>query len=174
MTSSVQYMTNQSEIRPFRIEIPQADLADLRARLASTRWPSRPRIDDWSRGVPLDYLRQLAEYWATGFDWPAREGALNEIPEFPTESGAQRIHFFHVGSPEPDALPLILTHGWPSSPVEFTRLIGPLTDPRAHGGDPADAFHVVVPSLPRSRLSYPLGGAGPHPVARRPHWAPPR
>ena len=171
MTSSVQYMTNQSEIRPFRIEIPQADLADLRARLASTRWPSRPRIDDWSRGVPLDYLRQLAEYWATGFDWPAQEAALNEIPQFTTEIGAQTIHFFHVRSPEPDALPLILTHGWPSSPVEFTRLIGPLTDPRAHGGDPADAFHVVVPSLPGYGFSNPIGEAGFNLFGVAQYWA---
>src|SRR5258708_8434228 len=101
MTSSVQYMTNQSEIRPFRIEIPQADLADLRARLASTRWPSRPRIDDWSRGVPLAYLRQLAEYWATGFAWPAQEAALNEIPQFTPHIPAQPIPF----SPPPTPVP---------------------------------------------------------------------
>src|SRR5258708_3624366 len=171
MTSSVQYMTNQSEIRPFRIEIPQADLADLRARLASTRWPSRPRIDDWSRGAPLDYLRQLAEYCASGFDWPAQEAALNEIPQSTAEIAAQTIHFFHVRSPEPDALPLILTHGWPSSPVEFTRLIGPLTDPRAHGGDPADAFHVVVPSLPGYGFSNPIREAGVNPLRPPPERA---
>jgi pimeloyl-ACP methyl ester carboxylesterase len=153
-------MTNQSDIRPFRIEIPQADLEDLRARLARTRWPARPRVDDWSRGVPLDYLRQLAEYWATGFDWRASEAALNEIPQFTTELGGQTIHFFHVRSPEPDALPLILTHGWPSSPVEFTKLMAQLADPRAHGGDPADAFHVVVPSLPGYGFSNPIGEAG--------------
>lgn len=153
-------MTNQNEIHPFRIEIPGADLEDLRARLANTRWPTGSRVTDWSRGVPADYLQQLAEYWATGFDWRAREAALNEIPQFTTEIDGQRIHFFHVRSPEPDALPLILTHGWPSSPVEFTELIGPLTDPRAYGGDPADAFHVVVPSLPGYGFSNPIGEAG--------------
>src|SRR6266851_3852342 len=122
-------MTNQDEIRPFRIEIPQADLEDLRSRLARTRWPARPRVDwhsvdDWSRGVPVDYLKQLARYWATDFDWRAQEAALNEIPQFTTVIDGQVIHFFHQRSPEPDALPLILTHGWPSSPVEFSKPIG--------------------------------------------------
>jgi pimeloyl-ACP methyl ester carboxylesterase len=156
-------MTNHDEIRPFRIEIPQADLDDLRTRLARTRWPGPgipARADDWSRGVPLDYLRDLAGYWADGFDWRAQEAALNEIPQFTTTIDGQAIHFFHQRSPEPDALPLILTHGWPSSPVEFSKLIGPLTDPRAHGGDPADAFHVVVPSLPGYGFSNPIGPAG--------------
>ena len=153
-------MTNQSEIRPFRIDVPQADLDDLQSRLARTRWPSRPNVDDWSRGVPVDYLKGLAEYWATGFDWRAQEAALNDIPQFTTEIDGQKIHFFHARSPEPDALPIILTHGWPSSPVEFATLIGPLTHPRAHGGDAADAFHVVVPSLPGYGFSNPLGEAG--------------
>jgi pimeloyl-ACP methyl ester carboxylesterase len=146
--------------RPFRIEVPQADLEDLRSRLAGTRWPARPRVDDWSRGVPVGYLKDLVEYWATGFDWRAQEAALNKIPQFTTEIDGQTIHFLHKRSPEPDALPLILTHGWPSSPVEFTELIGPLTDPRAHGADPADAFHVVVPSLPGYGFSNPMGAAG--------------
>jgi epoxide hydrolase len=153
-------MTNRDEIRPFRIEIPQADLEDLRSRLARTRWPGRPRVDDWSRGVPLAYLRQLAEYWGTGFDWRAQEAALNRIPQFTTVIDEQLIHFFHVRSPEPGALPMILTHGWPSSPVEFTRLVGPLTDPRRHGGDPADAFDVILPSLPGYGFSNPIGPAG--------------
>jgi pimeloyl-ACP methyl ester carboxylesterase len=145
---------------PFRMEIPQAALDDLRSRLAATRWPARPRVDDWSRGVPVDYLKGLADYWAGGFDWRAQEAALNEIPQFTTEIEGQTIHFLHVRSPEPDALPLILTHGWPSSPVEFARLIGPLTDPRGHGGEPADAFHVVAPSLPGYGFSNPIGEAG--------------
>jgi pimeloyl-ACP methyl ester carboxylesterase len=153
-------MTNHDEIRPFRIAITQADLEDLQSRLARTRWPAQPRVDDWSRGVPVGYLRQLAGYWATGFDWRAQEAALNQFPQFTTALDEQAIHFFHVRSPEPDALPLILTHGWPSSPVEFTRLIGPLTDPRRHGGDPADAFHVVLPSLPGYGFSNPIGPAG--------------
>ena len=156
-------MTNQSEIHPFLIEVPQADLEDLRSRLARTRWPNPgpgPAADDWSRGVPLGYLTRLARYWAGDFDWRAQEAALNQIPQFTTVIDEQRIHFFHIRSPEPGALPLILTHGWPSSPVEFTRLIGPLTNPRAHGGDPADAFHVVLPSLPGYGFSNPIGPAG--------------
>jgi epoxide hydrolase len=171
MGSSVDGMTNQSEIRPFRIEIPQADVDDLRARLTNTRWPVRPRVDDWSRGVPVDYLKGLAGYWATGFDWRAQEAGLNEIPQFITDIDGQRVHFFHVRSPEPHALPLILTHGWPSSPVEFTRLIGPLSDPRAHGGDPADAFHVVIPSLPGYGFSNPIGEAGFNLFAVAQAWA---
>ncbi len=153
-------MTDKNEIRPFRIEVAQDALDDLRARLTNTRWPAAPRVGGWSRGVPVEYLKSLADYWANGFDWRAQEAALNEIPQFLTEIDGQRIHFFHVRSPEPDALPLILTHGWPSSPVEFLKLIGPLTDPRTHGGDPADAFHVVVPSLPGYGYSNPIGEAG--------------
>ncbi|MEH1127868.1 epoxide hydrolase family protein [Micromonospora sp. CPCC 206061] len=150
-------MTNE---RPFRIEIPQADLDDLRARLVNTRWPSGSPTGDWSRGVPLDYLKQLVRYWATQFDWRAQEEALNQIPQFMTEIDGQAIHYFHAPSPEPDALPLVLTHGWPSSPVEFTKLVGPLTDPRSHGGNASDAFHVVLPSLPGYGFSTPLGEAG--------------
>jgi pimeloyl-ACP methyl ester carboxylesterase len=153
-------MTNNSEIQDFRIEIPQHEVDDLRARLANTRWPATPRVDDWSRGVPVQYLRELAEYWATGYDWRAQEAALNEIPQYLTEINGQRIHFFHQRSPEPDAMPLILTHGWPGSPIEFQKVIGPLTDPRSYGGDPADAFHVVVPSLPGYGFSNPIGEAG--------------
>ncbi|WP_370943911.1 epoxide hydrolase family protein [Amycolatopsis sp. cg5] len=150
-------MTN--DITPFRIEIPQADLDDLRNRLAGARWPASPAAD-WSRGVPPAYLKELADYWAGGFDWRAREAALNEIPQFLTEINGQRIHFFHQRSPEPGAMPLILTHGWPSSPVEFLRLIEPLTNPAKFGGDPADAFHVVIPSLPGYGFSTPLAEQG--------------
>ncbi|MEV8378855.1 epoxide hydrolase [Kribbella sp. NPDC056861] len=153
-------MTNQSEIQPFRIEIAQSEIDDLRNRLAGTRWPATPRVDDWSRGVPVAYLRELAGYWVDGFDWRAQEAALNEIPQYLTEINGQRIHFFHQRSPEPDATPLVLTHGWPGSPVEFQRVIGPLTDPRGYGGDPADAFHVVVPSLPGYGFSNPIGDGG--------------
>ncbi len=133
---------------PFRIDIPQADLDDLRDRLARTRWPRQTPGDGWSRGVPVDYLRELAEYWAGGYDWRVHEARLNEFPQFVTEIDGLDVHLLHVRSPEPDALPLILTHGWPNSVVEFTDLIGPLTDPRAHGADPGQAFHVVVPSVP--------------------------
>ncbi|TDB78278.1 epoxide hydrolase family protein [Micromonospora sp. KC723] len=135
-------------MRPFRIDIPQADLDDLHERIARTRWTRQLPGDGWSRGVRLDYLRELADHWATGYDWRAAEARLNEFSQFLTEIDGLQVHFLHVRSPEPDALPLIITHGWPNSFVEFIELIGPLTDPRAYGGDPAQAFHVVVPSVP--------------------------
>ncbi|NED98941.1 epoxide hydrolase family protein [Phytoactinopolyspora halotolerans] len=153
-------MTNTTAIRPFRIEIPQADVDDLNDRLARTRWPSEVTGVGWERGVPAGYLKQLAEYWRTEFDWRAQEAALNELPQFVTTVDGQDIHFLHVRSPEPDALPLILTHGWPSSVVEFTEMIGPLTDPRSHGGDPAAAFHVVIPSIPGYGFSTPVRETG--------------
>lgn len=151
---------NDTSIRPFRIAIPDADLADLRDRLARTRWPQQIPGTDWERGVPSDYLRELAEYWRTTYDWRAWEARLNAIPQFTTVIDGQTIHFLHVQSPEPDATPLILTHGWPGSVVEFLDIIGPLTDPRAHGGDPADAFHVVIPSMPGFGFSMPVSEAG--------------
>jgi pimeloyl-ACP methyl ester carboxylesterase len=153
-------MTNSTDIRPYRIEIPQADLDDLHDRLARTRWPSVIEGTGWERGVPVPYLKELAEYWRTEFDWRAQEAELNTFPQFVTTVDGQDIHFLHVRSPEPDALPLILTHGWPSSVVEFTEMIGPLTDPAAYGGDPADAFHVVVPSIPGYGFSTPVRDAG--------------
>ncbi len=147
-------------IRPFRIAIPQADLDDLRERLARTRWPDELPGVGWSRGVPLGYLQGLAEYWRTGYDWRSYEAKLNEFPQFTTTIDGQSIHFLHVRSPEPDALPLILTHGWPGSIVEFLNVIGPLADPRSHGGDPADAFHVVAPSIPGYGFSGPTRETG--------------
>jgi len=147
-------------IDPFTIEIPQATLDDLHDRLAHTRWPGELSGVGWSRGVPLDYLKGLAEYWRTGFDWRAQETRLNEFPQFTTEIDGQTIHFLHVRSPEPDAMPLIISHGWPGSIVEFMKIIGPLTNPRAYGGDPADAFHVVAPSLPGFGFSTPLQETG--------------
>ncbi|GIH21891.1 microsomal epoxide hydrolase [Acrocarpospora phusangensis] len=147
-------------MRPFRIEIPQADLDDLHDRLARTRWPAEPPGAGWSRGVPLDYLQELAEYWRTGFDWRAAEARLNEHPQFVTEIDGANVHFIHVRSPEPDATPLIITHGWPGSVAEFLDVIGPLTNPRAHGGDPSQAFHVVIPSLPGFCLSGPIAETG--------------
>jgi pimeloyl-ACP methyl ester carboxylesterase len=148
------------EIRPFRIQAPQADLDDLRDRLARTRWPSEINGVGWERGVPLDYLKELAAYWANSYDWRAAEAELNEYPQFTTEVDGQNIHFLHVRSPEPEALPLVLTHGWPGSIVEFLDVIGPLADPRAHGGDPADAFHLVIPSIPGFAFSGPTRTAG--------------
>jgi pimeloyl-ACP methyl ester carboxylesterase len=153
-------MADTAAIRPFRIAIPQADLDDLRDRLARTRWPDELPGVGWSRGVPLAYLRQLAGYWADGFDWRKQEANLNALPQFVTDIDGQDIHFLHVRSPEPAALPLLLTHGWPSSPVEFLRVIDPLLDPRAHGGDPADAFHLVIPSLPGYGFSTPVREPG--------------
>jgi pimeloyl-ACP methyl ester carboxylesterase len=154
--------TNASEnaIRPFRIAVPQADLDDLRDRLHRTRWPDELPDLGWTRGVPLGYLKDLAAYWADGYDWRKQEARLNELPQFTTTIDGANVHFFHVRSPEPGALPLILTHGWPGSVAEFLNVIGPLTDPRAHGGDPADAFHLVIPSMPGYGLSGPTREAG--------------
>ncbi|HEY3261553.1 MAG TPA: epoxide hydrolase [Pseudonocardiaceae bacterium] len=147
-------------MQPFRIEIPQADLDDLNHRLANTRWPDELPDVGWQRGVPLGYLRELAEYWRTDYDWRAAETALNAFPQFVTEIGGATVHFLHVRSPEPDAVPLLLTHGWPGSVAEFLDVIGPLSDPRSHGGDPADAFHLVIPSIPGYGFSRPLPGPG--------------
>src|SRR5687768_2438999 len=123
--------SHSTQIRPFQIDIPQAAIDDLKARLARTRWPSQPGGGDWSRGVPVAYLEQLAAYWADGFDWRQQEARLNAIPQFVSTIDGQDIHFLHVRSPEPNALPLLLLHGWPSSPIEFLQLVGPLTDPRS-------------------------------------------
>jgi epoxide hydrolase len=147
-------------MRPYRIEIPQADLDDLQRRLAATRWPSELPGIGWDRGVPLEYLKELAEYWRTSYDWRAAEAQLNEFPQFTTEIDGTNVHFLHVRSPEPDAMPLIITHGWPGSVAEFLNVIGPLTDPRAHGDDPADAFHVIVPSIPGFGFSGPTPEPG--------------
>ncbi|MEV0683043.1 epoxide hydrolase [Nocardia sp. NPDC050378] len=135
-------------VRPFHIDIPQTDLDDLRDRLARARWTPELPGDGWERGVPASYLRELAAYWADEFDWRAQETALNAFPQFQTTIDDLDVHFVHVRSPEPDAVPLLLTHGWPNTFAEFTRIIGPLTHPRAHGLDPALAFDVVVPSVP--------------------------
>jgi pimeloyl-ACP methyl ester carboxylesterase len=154
--------TNRSDtvIRPFRIEITQADLDDLRDRLARTRWPDELPGVGWTRGVPLDYLKELAAYWRDGYDWRKHEAELNQHPQFTTTIDGANVHLLHVRSPEPDALPLILTHGWPGSVAEFLSIIGPLADPRGHGGDPADAFHLVIPSIPGYGLSGPTRDTG--------------
>ncbi|PQP26545.1 epoxide hydrolase family protein [Rhodococcus opacus] len=147
-------------IRPFRIDIAQEQLDDLADRLARTRFGTPLPGDDWASGVPTSYLVELVAYWRDEFDWRAQEKSLNTIPQFVTEIDGQNIHFLHVRSPEPNALPLVLTHGWPGSFVEFLDVIGPLTDPAAHGGDPADAFDVVVPSLPGFGFSGPVRESG--------------
>jgi pimeloyl-ACP methyl ester carboxylesterase len=136
------------EVTPFHIEIPQDALHDLRERLTSTRWPETETVTDWSQGVPLSYLRDLCRYWADGYDWRATEQRLNSLPQFRTEIDGLGIHFLHVRSPHPEALPIVITHGWPGSIVEFLKVIGPLTHPVAHGGEAVDAFHLVCPSLP--------------------------
>src|SRR6266487_4134174 len=137
-------MTDNTDIRPFRIETPLADLDDLRDRLDRVRWTDpEPGTPGWEYGVPLEAVQRLANYWRDGYDWRAWEARLNQYPQFVTQIDGQNIHFMHIRSPHPDAFPLILTHGWPGTVVEFLRLIGPLTDPAAHGGDAADAFHLV-------------------------------
>ncbi len=148
------------DVTPFRIEVSDDDLRDLSERLARTRWPEAATVDDWSQGVPLGYLQDLCRYWAGTYDWPARQKYLNSFPHYRAEIDGLGIHFLHVPSPHPDAFPLILTHGWPGSFVEFLEVIGPLTDPGAHGGDDSDAFSVVVPSLPGYAFSDKPTGPG--------------
>jgi pimeloyl-ACP methyl ester carboxylesterase len=147
-------------IKPFRIDIPQSTLDDLASRLQNSRLPAALPGDDWDTGVPVSWLAELVDYWRTEYDWRKAEAELNAYPQFTTTIDGQQIHFLHVKSPEPDALPLVLTHGWPGSIVEFLDLIGPLTDPVAHGGDAADAFHLVIPSLPGFGFSGPVSKSG--------------
>lgn len=148
-------------MKPFRIEVAQSDLDDLHRRLDATRWPDDPPGYGWARGVPLDYLKELAAYWRTSYDWRAAEAQLNRFPQFVTEIDGANVHFLHVRSPEPDAVPLLITHGWPGSVAEFVDIIEPLTDPARHGGRGSDAFHVVIPALPG------FGFSGP---TREPGW----
>src|SRR5947208_5143164 len=135
-------------VTPFRLDIGDDQLGDLQQRLARARWPEPPTVTDGSQGVPVDWLRDLCAYWQDGYDWRRCEAQLNALPQFTTGLDGLGIHFIHVPSPSPDALPLVMTHGWPGSVVEFLDVIGPLADPAAHGADAADAFHVVCPSLP--------------------------
>jgi len=136
------------EILPFQIDVPQDVLTDLKQRLVNTRWPEAELVDDWSQGTPLSYMREICDYWANQYDWREREAALNRFDQFTTEIDGVDIHFVHARSPHRDALPLLITHGWPGSIVEFHKVIEPLTNPTAYGGDASDAFHVVAPSLP--------------------------
>lgn len=135
-------------IEPFRIHASDAELEDLKRRLQATRWPERECVDDWSQGVPLAYVKEVCAYWASRYDWRKREAALNRFAQWKTVVDGLGIHFIHVRSPHATAQPLVLTHGWPGSIVEFHKVIEPLVDPAAHGGDARDAFHVVCPSLP--------------------------
>jgi pimeloyl-ACP methyl ester carboxylesterase len=135
-------------VRPFRIDIPEEEIVELRRRLAATRWPSKELVEDRSQGVQLATLRELARYWTTEYDWRTCEARLNALPQFTTEIDGVDIHFIHVRSRHENALPLIMTHGWPGSVIELLETVGPLTDPTSHGGTPEDAFHLVLPSLP--------------------------
>jgi epoxide hydrolase len=147
-------------MNPFRIDIPQVDLDDLRSRLDRTRWPHELPDVDWDRGVPVAYLSEMAEYWRSIYDWRAAEAKLNQFPQFTTKVDGANVHFLHVRSPEPNAVPLILTHGWPGSVAEFLHVIGPLSDPASHGADPNDAFHLVIPSVPGFGFSGPVSEKG--------------
>ncbi len=147
-------------MQSFRVEVPQADLDDLHSRLDATRWSENLPEAGWDRGVPVDYLKELARYWRTSFDWRAAEARLNQFPQFTTEIDGANVYFIHVRSPEPNAMPMVITHGWPGSVVEFLDVIGPLTDPRSHGGSPDDAFDLVIPSMPGFGFSGPVKQTG--------------
>ncbi len=149
-----------NEVRPYRIDIPQAELDDLCDRLDRVRWAQELPGIDWDYGVPGAYVKELVAYWRTGYDWRAWEAKLNQYPQFTTQIDGQNLHFLHVPSPEEHALPLLLTHGWPGSIAEFLDVIGPLTNPSAHGGDPASAFELVIPSLPGYGFSGPTTQRG--------------
>ncbi len=174
----------QTEVRPFTIEIPQADIDNLKSRLARTRYADElapeefagkiegiPVPPGWEYGVPVGYVRERVERWRDAFDWREHEARLNDYPQFITTIDGMDIHFVHVRSPEPNATPLILTHGWPNMFTEYLGLVGPLTDPRAHGGDPADAFHVVIPSIPGFGFSGPTREAGWNAARTAAAWA---
>ena len=152
-------MPDESHVEPFEVGIPDDDVADLRRRLAATRWPDPAPAEEWEQGTDLAYLRELVDYWRADFDWRAQERRLNDLDHFLTEIDGQRVHFVHARSRHPGALPLVLSHGWPGSIVEFLDVFGPLTDPP----DPADAFHVVAPSLPGYGFSGPASEPGWHP-----------
>ena len=141
-------MSNETEVRPFRVDMPEEGVADLRRRITATRWPERETVTDDSQGVPLAMMQELARYWATAYDWRKCEAKLNDLPHFTTEIDGLGIHFIHVRSQHEDALPMIVTHGWPGSVIEQLKIIEPLTNPTANGASARDAFHLVIPSLP--------------------------
>jgi pimeloyl-ACP methyl ester carboxylesterase len=153
-------MKSAEIISPFRVDIPQHEIDDLHARLDHTRWPDELPGVGWAYGVPLDYLKELTRYWRHEYDWRAAEARLNEWPQFTTTIDNTTVHFAHVKSPEPTATPLIITHGWPGSITEFAAIAGPLSDPRAYGNDPDDAFHLVLPSIPGFGFSGPTRDTG--------------
>src|SRR5947208_236142 len=156
------------DIRPFHLEIPEEELADLRRRIAATRWPTEELVDDRSQGVQLAALQALARYWTSDYDWRKAEAKLNALSQFTTEIEGVDIHFIHVKSEQENALPLIMTHGWPGSVIEMLDSVGPLTDPTAYGGSAEDAFHLVLPSLPGYGLSPARLSPGPGRLDDRP------
>jgi pimeloyl-ACP methyl ester carboxylesterase len=160
-----------TEVRPFRVDVPEAELVDLRQRIAATRWPARETVSDDSQGVQLATMQALARYWATEHDWRRSEAKLNALPQFLTETDGLDIHFIHVRSQHEDALPLIVTHGWPGSIIEQLKIVEPLTNPTAHGGSAADAFHLVIPSLPGHGFSGKPAAPGWTPVTIARAWA---
>jgi len=163
-------MSSETEIRPFRVEFPEEEIADLRRRIAATRWPERETVTDDSQGVRLALMQDLARYWGTDYDWRTCETKLNAMPNFITELDGLDIHFIHVRSPHQDALPLIVTHGWPGSIIEQLKIVEPLTNPTAHGGSAADAFHLVIPSLPGYGFSAKPTATGWDPVRTARAW----
>ena len=140
-------MANINDVRPFRIDIPEDQLVDLKRRLRATRWPDAETPGDWTQGIPLAYMKDVCSYWAERYDWRATEARLNAFPQYKTKIDGLDIHFMHIRSKHENALPLIVTHGWPGSPIEQLKIIDPLTNPTAHGGSASDAFHVVIPSM---------------------------
>ena len=163
-------VAEDATVRPFRVSFPDEDLAELRRRIDATRWPERETVDDDSQGVPLETMRELARHWATDYDWRGCEARLNALPQFTTEIDGLDIHFVHVRSRHEDALPIVVTHGWPGSIIEQLKIIGPLTDPTSHGGSEADAFHVVIPSLPGHGFSAKPTATGWDPVRIARAW----
>ena len=157
--------TTDTAVRPFRVEIPQVQVDDLRRRLRATRWPDKETVADQSQGAQLAKMQKLVGYWGTEYDWHKVERMLNALPQFLSEIDGLDIHFIHVRSRHEDAMPLIVTHGWPGSVIELLKVIEPLTDPTAHGGDAADAFHVVIPSLPGYGFSAKPSSVGWDPIA---------
>jgi pimeloyl-ACP methyl ester carboxylesterase len=149
-----------SALHPYRINVADEEIADLRSRLRATRWSEAWPDPDWDYGVDPEFLKDLCRYWAEEYDWRAYEAQLNEFPQFRTTIDGAQLHFLHVRSPEPDAIPLVMTHGWPGSVVEFLKVLGPLTDPSSHGGRSEDAFHVICPSIPGYGFSGPTPGPG--------------
>ena len=171
MSATSENPVGAAAVRPFRVEIPQAEVDELRRRIAATRWPDRETVDDGSQGTPLAKLQELVRYWGAEYDWRKFEARLNALPQFVTSLDGLEIHFIHVKSPHPDALPLIMTHGWPGSVVELLEAVGPLTDPAAYGGRAEDAFDLVLPSMPGFGFSEKPVSAGwdPDRIARA--WA---